>query len=205
MADKKIQSEHLRLIEDLSMMRLKQEAMAGIHEILSDIQSELYTMGQGYHDQLLFPLPEDGGKISRGENYRGLPYQILDYPRSFHGEDVFAFRTMFLWGNFFSFSFQLSGKYFEASRAVLAGRIGELKNKDYYFCVNASPWEYQYGEENYRTLDEFLKATGEEMFSGRDFIKISRKIELKRWEDAKTQACATFNDCMALIRGLGAK
>src|SRR5580698_8612281 len=38
-------------------------------------------------------------KISKGENYKGLPYVILDYPRSFGKENIFAIRTFFWWGN----------------------------------------------------------------------------------------------------------
>ena len=62
-----------------------------------------------------FNLPEEvliqSPKISRGENYNGLPYVMLDYPRCFGKEDVFAMRTMFWWGNFFSITWHLKGKY----------------------------------------------------------------------------------------------
>jgi len=48
-------------------------------------------------------------KISRGENYRQLPYVMLDYPRYFEKQDTLAIRTFFWWGNFFSINLQLSG------------------------------------------------------------------------------------------------
>jgi hypothetical protein len=68
------------------------------------------------------------GKISKGENYHGLPYVILDYPALFSKEDIFAVRTMFWWGNFFSISLHLSGKYFQTqnnfSMAALFTRKG---------------------------------------------------------------------------------
>src|SRR5436190_19310256 len=50
-------------------------------------------------------------KISKGENYLGLPWLMLDYPRYFDKENIFAIRTMFWWGNFFSTTLHLSGKY----------------------------------------------------------------------------------------------
>src|SRR5690349_3943554 len=62
-------------------------------------------------------------KISKGENYLGLPWLMLDYPRYFGKENlrpegplsrqagIFAIRTMFWWGNFFSTTFHLSGEY----------------------------------------------------------------------------------------------
>src|SRR5215467_3803243 len=52
-------------------------------------------------------------KISKGENYSGLPWLMLDFPRFFEKEKVFAIRTMFWWGNFFSTTLHLSGQYKE--------------------------------------------------------------------------------------------
>src|SRR5205085_6252317 len=37
-------------------------------------------------------------KISKGENYLGLPWLMLDYPRYFDKENIFAIRAMFWWG-----------------------------------------------------------------------------------------------------------
>ena len=37
-------------------------------------------------------------KISKGENYKGLPYVILDYPRIFQKEDILVIRCFFWWG-----------------------------------------------------------------------------------------------------------
>ncbi|UYQ93351.1 hypothetical protein MKQ68_25030 [Chitinophaga horti] len=60
-----------------------------------------------------FPLPEGclshGAKISKGERYRDLPYVILDYPRYFKGNNIFAIRTLFWWGRCFSLTLHLSG------------------------------------------------------------------------------------------------
>ena len=38
--------------------------------------------------EMLFHSP----KISKGENYKGLPYVMLDYPRCFGKTDIFAIR-----------------------------------------------------------------------------------------------------------------
>src|SRR5262245_60824558 len=56
-------------------------------------------------------LPEDilkiSPKISKGENYKGLPWLVLDNPRFFQHKNIFAIRTMFWWGNFFSITLHL--------------------------------------------------------------------------------------------------
>ena len=57
-------------------------------------------------------------KITRGENYQLLPYVILDYPRCFQKEQVFAIRTMFWWGKGISITLHVSGNV--ARMAALA-------------------------------------------------------------------------------------
>ena len=49
------------------------------------------------------------GKISKGDSYLDLPYFVLDYPRLFSKEDVFAYRVMVRWGHEISFTFHLGG------------------------------------------------------------------------------------------------
>ena len=126
---------HLKLIEDLTYVRLKQEAMSGIVELFDALAVDLSRMSMDFSSQMPFLVDSRHQKISRGENYKGMPYLILDYPRIFDGEDVFAFRSMFLWGHFFSFSFQLSGIYLERYRLQLEERLHTLQNKDYYYCI----------------------------------------------------------------------
>jgi len=80
--------------------------------------------------QLPAALTEIPAKISRGENYEGLPYVMLDYPRCFGKEDVCAVRTFFWWGNFFSITLHLKGKYKLQIEQSIADAIqaGELNN-----------------------------------------------------------------------------
>ena len=65
-------------------------------------------------------------KISKGENYKGLPWVVLDYPRLFGREDVFAIRTLFWWGNYFSVTLHLKGIYKEMFLTVIRENIPAL-------------------------------------------------------------------------------
>jgi hypothetical protein len=60
-------------------------------------------------------LPEETGilpKISKGEQYRGLPWVMLDYPRCFHQKKGhLALRVMFWWGNYYLVQMHVSGNY----------------------------------------------------------------------------------------------
>ena len=64
-------------------------------------------------DRLPAEVAEISPKISKGENYNGLPYVMFDYPRFFTKENVFAVRTFFWWANYFSVTLHLKGEYKE--------------------------------------------------------------------------------------------
>src|SRR5436189_6462548 len=68
------------IISLLEKLNLQLEKDASVHEVIAN-----------------FNLPNTRGKISKGENYLGYPWQILDYPRVFEKENVFAFRTLCWW------------------------------------------------------------------------------------------------------------
>ena len=133
-------------------------------------------------------------KIFRGENYRKLPYIVLDFPRAFSAENIFAFRTMFWWGKEFSFTLHLQHASLNHFRTAIEKNISMLSGKQFYFCVNKTPWEYHFETDNYQPLDDFLDKPGfaSELQSA-SFIKLSRKIPIKDLESVPFYAGETLN------------
>lgn len=137
------------------------------------------------------------GKISKGENYEGLPYVILDYPGLFSKENIFAIRTMFWWGNFFSISLHISGKNLSGKTNFLTA-LDYLQENDFFICVNESEWEHSFEPSNYisaAVIDE------EKIYeiSNKNFFKISKKIELNKWDDAPEFLEKTFKEIMNFV------
>jgi hypothetical protein len=173
-----------QIIQDREFLITKSEITSKMQDLLVDVRSELKDT---FHQSRLAQNLEEGhlsGKISKGENYRGLPYLLLDYPAYFSKEDIFAFRTMFWWGNFFSCTLHLQGEYLALYRNQLADNIVKLTTEDTYLCVNNTPWEYHYEGNNYKILAlddlDFMKV--------HPFLKISRRFELDNWKKLTTQA-----------------
>ncbi|HEY5393669.1 MAG TPA: hypothetical protein VIJ57_16210 [Hanamia sp.] len=127
-------------------------------------------------------LQKRNGKISKGENYKGLPYIILDYPALFSKENIFAVRTLFWWGNYFSISFHLSGKYF--GRMCQSPTIFSfLKDNEFSVCINEDEWQHDFDEFNYVNINKL----GDEEINkilGKPFFKIAQKIDLHEWDKA---------------------
>jgi hypothetical protein len=118
------------------------------------------------------------GKIFKGENYRGYPYVIMDFPKRFSREEVFAVRTMCWWGHEFSITLHLQGEALRNILPDLTERLRTLTGTECYFCVNRTPWEYEFTPVNYRLLDD---CTDDEVFSQAEingFIKIARRLSL---------------------------
>lgn len=139
------------------------------------------------------------GKISKGENYKHLPYVILDSPAFFDKENIFTIRTMFWWGNFFSITLHLSGIFKEQFDKNNSEVFSLLKKNNFFICVNEDEWEHHFEESNYRpssaiTLQQF------ETINGKDFFKIAKKISLSQWQNANDFLIDSFREIMHLLQ-----
>jgi hypothetical protein len=117
-------------------------------------------------------------KISRGENYKGLPYVVLDYPRCFGKEDVFAIRTLFWWGKYFSVTLHMKGHYKEVFLTVIRDRIALLAGAGFHICVSDDEWRHELEEDNYQSLEGMSAETLETIVQSNAFLKFSSKCPL---------------------------
>ena len=158
-------------------MITKKTVISKIHDLLEKTKKELelHLAHAQLPDRIMSGFRPM--KISRGENYRDLPYMVLDYPARFSKKDIFAYRTMFWWGNFFSCTLHLQGKSLLTYRSKILLNIDQLEKHAYYLCISDSPWQYHYGADNYKQLtisdSNFIETSR--------FLKLSKKIKLDEW------------------------
>ena len=122
-------------------------------------------------------------KISRGENYRGLPYLILDYPRIFDKEDIFAIRTLFWWGHFFSITLHMAGSYKEKFEEKCVYAYPVFTGNQFFICINEDQWEHHFDPSNYIAASELTPSAWEKTIREKSFIKIAKKRPLHQWND----------------------
>jgi len=138
-------------------------------------------------------------KVSKGENYQGLPWLILDQPRHFLRDHAFAIRHFFWWGRLFSSTLHLSGTYkTKYEKNILAG-FNTLKEEDVFICINDDQWEHHFEADNFLPLSGMDKKQFAAIINDNSFIKLSKKFPLDQWNDAKDILKETFNKYLSIL------
>ena len=158
------------------------------NSIIKKVVGLFAALSEEYRGVLQSPISP---KISKGENYRGLPYVMLDYPRLFGREDVLAIRTFFWWGHAFSVTLHLKGEYLRRYLPLLRLRWERLAGAGFCVGVSDDEWRHEHVEDNYRPIvsAEGVTAPAEGVAGsdagGLPFLKLSAACGLDRWEEAQ--------------------
>lgn len=167
------------LFSNAEIILTKNRIIQKIVALLNEVQNEM-----------LEAKPVDqftvGPKISKGENYLGLPYVILDYPRESAGGNLFFIRNMFWWGHFFSSTLHVSGNFREQFAAALADSFTQLADADYYIGVNADPWVHHFDDSNFVSIRKLSEEAFREILATQAHLKIAAKWPLSQWNEAPT-------------------
>lgn len=158
-------SEAYREVLEMSVAEVK--AADGVHTVVLDAVAK-------------------SPKISKGENYQGLPYVMLDYPRIFGKEDVLAIRTMFWWGHAFSTTLHLKGSHQGLYLPVIRARWAELAAAGFHIGVSEDEWRHDHVPENYLPMEGPPEEGGPPGEGERSFLKLSARCGLDQWEKAPT-------------------
>lgn len=194
-----LSAEELQLVTNTQWILTKRVIIDKVNLLFGNL-SVVFSNHVIANDFFLQPaIVQSTPKIAKGENYLQLPYVLLDYPRCFDKENIFTIRTMFWWGNFFSITLHLSGKYKETFETALQKNIQTLMQHDFYVCINENEWQHHFKADNYMpvkkmTLDEINSITQ------RRFIKAAIKFPLEKWDTMPSLLEQSFLDLLQLIR-----
>lgn len=184
--------KELNFFQDTEFLLAKSSINEKVFSLLVAAETSLKAIVK----QKLYSFPKGtftkAGKISKGENYRQLPYLILDYPRLFSQQSILAFRTMFWWGNEFSATLHLQGDALETVRPALLKNHQNLVNHHVYFCIHPSPWEYYFNDDNYKSIEELYAEELTNYLKVKPFLKFSRQLPLSQWHQLIPFVTDTF-------------
>lgn len=145
-------------------------------------------------DQRVISIPP---KIYKGEQYRRLPYVMLDFPRYFSGRDACAIRSLFWWGHHFSIHLVLGGEYRQRYARGIARRTDPAASVDWYLSLTDDPWHHHFEEGNYVHASLLPNSFWEDEAN---YLKIGRYLPLERWDQAFEFYQNAFSELIDLIK-----
>lgn len=178
-----LSANELNMIRETDWIFVKKAINFKVYALFGALADELRTI-----IPLLSHFPDEikksEPKISKGENYKDLPYIILDYPRVFHTTGVFAFRTLFLWGKGISVTLHLSGQYKKDWEEIIIENLEMLEGFHYSIdtFVN-NEWEHEIEIPNFRYIDKFERSRMEKPLRESIFLKIAKSFSFDEWDE----------------------
>jgi hypothetical protein len=180
-----LSAEELSLVQNAGWLLTKNTIIEKVYSLFGDVAHQVRDHFNANPAILLPEVLVPSPKISKGENYGGLPWVMLDYPRLFNRQDTFAIRTLFWWGQFFSVTLHLKGEYKNRYRQNLLAHLPVLAARQFYLCVSGDEWRHEFEEDNYKPLSQLNSSEVERILLANDFCKLSAKISLPQWNQSK--------------------
>lgn len=169
-----------RLVANAEILLTKNRALEKLKALLEGVQEQMLAHSKTFSNAHAFTTPP---KISRGENYLGLPYLVLDYPRVFRQTDVFAIRSFFWWGRFFSSTLQLSGGYKDEYLPKIEAAFQTFSN--HHIGIHADPWQHHFERSNYVPVAELQHGDLKTLLHQQPHVKIAAKLPVEDWPNAE--------------------
>lgn len=163
------------LLTDFSYQQAKSNLKNKISLLFSETAKELHQL---LAETRLNLLPAEAvtskPKITQGENYKGGSWMVLDYPRVFDKENIFALRLMCWWGKGFYLTFHIAGRYAEKYKPALLYHL-----TDEYVCTSDSQWIHEINTEDW----EPVKKINIDAAIQSNWIKPGVFFEMNEWEN----------------------
>ncbi len=186
------------LVQNSEWIFTKQLIIEKVYKLFGELHETYKKISENEKKFLPSFFQLTGGKISKGENYEGLPYVMLDYPSFFSKENIFAVRTMFWWGNFFSITLHISGENYKL-KENFSKLLTYINENNFFVCVNENEWQHSFDTANYIDGKNIAEEQIKEI-AKKNFFKISKKLELNKWNDATKFLETSFKEIIEFIK-----
>lgn len=188
----------MELVSSPDIILTKNAILQKVKSFLEEIQSQQINILKTYADKLPPGILKVSPKISRGENYKGLPWMVLDNPRHFEHNNIFAIRTMFWWGNFFSITLHVSGRYKMLVQEKILQKDLAAINKDYLIYTGNDEWEHRIEPGAHISLQTMNKKDFDVAVLNQKFLKIAIRFPIAPLSTIENELIAGFKDVIKL-------
>ncbi len=176
--DLSLTPDELRLVSDRDLFQAKERIILKVRDLLAGLQPGLQEDLD--RSALLLPPEFDPGKMQfvKGERLENCPYQYLDYPKHFLGDDKFTFRTLCWWGHHLVFALIVEGGPVKRYKKNFVDRFHQLAGHELELSLAPTLWEWKRGEGYTLPITHDRKAQLAAVLSGRSWFKIARFVPL---------------------------
>ncbi len=186
-----LSAEEMQLVRNSEWILTKHRIIEKVYVLFGSLSSQMQSYMQEREHLLPAQVLQLPPKISKGEQYEALPYVVLDYPRLFSKEDVFAIRSFFWWGNYFSITLHLKGKFLQLWHKRIGAAAAVKQLGDFYFSFSGNEFSFNLSGKNY------FFTNGKNHYPGnkteeQSFLKISYKISFEQWDIAEQKLMQAF-------------
>jgi hypothetical protein len=188
----------IELLSNAALILTKNALLQKLNHFLEEIQLKQQTIVEKNTSSFPEEVLKISPKISKGENYKGLPWLVLDHPRHFEQDNIFAIRTMFWWGNFFSITLHLSGRYKKTLQEKIISNYEQLCQQDVYLCISANEWEHHFEETNYKKIKKMPITEVEKIIAENKFLKIAVKFSIGPLSTTEELLCKNYKMLVSL-------
>lgn len=195
-ANVKLSENEMQLVTDARFILTKNSIIEKVYYLFGELCKQYREIGNDENSFLPREVTAISPKIYKGENYESLPYVMLDYPRYFTKQDVLAIRCFFWWGNFFSISLHISGRYQEQYFHSLFRN--EIICNHWYFDEGNDRWDQSFN--HYIPINSLLKKSDLSIFKKRDYIRIAKKTSLDKWDEAYEFFLKSYEELWEMLR-----
>jgi hypothetical protein len=195
----RLSTEEMTLVKNSEWILTKNSILEKATRLLALLQQEYQIIAHSNYEFLPAEFANSSPKISRGENYEGLPYRVLDYPAVFQRDHMIAIRTMFWWGNFFSTTLHLSGKYKQQFERKIIAHQPLFAENNFYMSTGTNEWDNRFSPDNYCSFTLLNEAAVKETFETKNFVKMAAKTDVSDWDAASVQLHRQFTQLIKFL------
>ena len=194
----KLSEDEFLLVQNAGVILTKNAIIQKVISLFSLVAEDMKTELE--RTQLPPAIKITTPKISKGENYKGLPYVMLDYPRVFSREDIFAVRTMFWWGNYFIITLHLKGEYQKMFSGSIKRNLFYLAERNFSICISSDQWQHELEGDNYISLSCITENQLDDIIKKKQFLKLSAKAGFAQWDDTAIILIGLYNDILQSLK-----
>jgi hypothetical protein len=194
-----LSADELQLVSNTEWILTKRKIMEQVNQLLGLVSENHKQFIENEKDWLPAAVVQSTPKIAKGENYRQLPYMLLDYPRCFDGENIFAVRTMFWWGNFFSITLHVSGSYKKMFQQKIIENIKSAK-QDFFICIHENQWQHHFEADNYAAIKRLNEGELMKFIVEKEFTKLAIKFPLQSWDTIPLLLDESFVEIIKILK-----